>query len=198
MLLDRLHEAAVPLGSRAQMIRLCSGPGMVPLAMAVCACDTVRAKFFADGPEAVAEEEVLDQAVSEEDEEEEAAPELASSSTKRRKHAFDDLLNKIKASGSVPAWAHRQSVKICQILLHVLHSSKFLKICCRLAECDLKELLTYDLMEYCLCEHRRLICKLKKRVHRKPLKKCNFTSSHKTNVGQVRAAMIKYLLKKHA
>jgi hypothetical protein len=56
---------------------------------------------------------------------------------------------------------------------------------------------TYDLVEYCLCEHRRLICSLRKRREKgKGLKSCHFLVTHQATVAKMRRGMIAYLLKK--
>ena len=93
--------------------------------------------------------------------------------------------NGIKVMTSVPAWSHRAAVQLAKIMLHILKSSDLFKLCSRLARCDLDALLTYDVIEYCLCEHRRLV----KRRHGKPLNMSEFVKSNEAESARVKAAL---------
>jgi hypothetical protein len=91
-------------------------------------------------------------------------------------------------------------VLTCQLLTHVLQDEKckIVDLCCRFAGCDLRQLLSYDVVEYGVCEHRRLLCRTKRRGKRKCLLPSFFLKSHYAALKQQRKAVIQHILKKYA
>jgi hypothetical protein len=193
LLLQRVQDAGP--GHSIQMSPQCTGPGMVPMAIAVCTQDSLKQRFAAKRHES---EDPIEQAQDEDSDSDEAGdgdgPNKKANVIMKE---IDKELSAMAVMSSVPGWSHRVAVQIAQIMLHILQSSDFLKLCCRLAQCDLHMLITYDVIEYCLCEHRRLVSRLKRRS-RKPLNVCKFVTSHSAEVAALRRSMVSWLLEKHA
>ena len=93
---------------------------------------------------------------------------------------------------------HGKAVMVCQIMTHVLATSDFLSLCSDLCGCKLAEVLDYDIQEYAICEHRRLVCRPKKRKSKKPLKSGRFCTSHLAQILKIRQAMAKNLRAKYS
>ena len=204
LLLNRLHAAAIT--TPLQLHKLCAGPGMVPLSLQLStnakigvACEDAGAPVEQAEDE---EEEVVvggDVAADVEvgGDAEIPVDDATAGEDNTQKTALDEALDSITVQGSCDATSFRQAVQICQIMVHVLHDSSFVALLQIISNCKLEEVVDFDVMEYCICEHRRLLCKPKKRVSKRALPVCKFVTTHRAHLRSTRAAMIAWLQEKH-
>ena len=190
LLLDRFHSAysaeeALSLG------HVCAGPGMIPLCM-VLSKDSHAGEAVAQFGEPEASEAESDDG---------AADQLPPPAKKQKQGAhdgpYDIQLDALKVKGACSASQHAQAVKICKMMTQVLQTSAWLEECSKLCDVDLAQIINYDVMEYAICEHHRLVSKPKARRKGRKLKDCNFVRTHRQEVLRIRKAMLKHLPSKH-
>ena len=166
--------------------------GMIPLALACSTNLTVNKSLTTDGDDPV--EQALDENENDNEETDAVEPPLKRA---RKKSAFDDVLDDITVLSSCPGIAYRKAAIMSEIMRDALASSEFLRLCSELCGCNLSSLLDGHVMQYSICEHRRLLCAPRKRKWRHRLTDCKFCDSHRVSVKKMREKMVRYLVKKY-
>ena len=169
----------------------CAGPGMIPLTLA-----------FRRAPQEDAADEndpVVEQGLDESDDSssEASSPGDGDGISLDVAGEFDDSLDGISVQSHYTVSQRRKSILICGTMTDILKGSELLKQCGLVCGCDLSELVCFDLTEYAICEHRRVLVRPKQRKSKAMLKACKFLSSHKDSLASARKASIDWLKRKH-
>ena len=78
-------------------------------------------------------------------------------------------------------------------MVKVLCDSEILRLLGEVANVDLKVFVTYDCVQYAICEHRRVLTKFRRRLCKRPFRRagCKFVLSHQ---GELRSVMVEIAL----
>ena len=184
-----------------QLHTTCAGPGMVPMALLL----RDRTGHVAQLPPPADEGETLvEQALDDDDDGDDACSVdedkavVVCENRGKKATKFDDMLNGITVAPRVTSSDHHQASLVCKLLAHLLKHSAFADLCGELCEVDLAAFITQDLLEYGICEHRRLVTKAKIRRGGRRLPDCIFVASHRTGIATVRKSICKQMRALHA
>ena len=120
-------------------------------------------------------------------------------STIKFKESFiwHNILDHMVVASSVSGAKHTSAKWVCQIMVNLVRHTECLAACNDLLEVELSQLVTYDVVEYGLCEHRRLLAKARRRQKGRSLSTCKLTVTHRAAILQARSSSLSRRSIKH-